>query len=1069
MKNNSDFNRSNELVEVAIPSEVDNIASFGLFDESDNSIPYQVLSSENKIVFQASLNAGESKTYTFKEGTPATATTKTYAAIMKPNSRGDIAWENDRAAFRMYCKTLLTSEPNSANGVDLWVKKKAEPIVEKMYTYADYHSEQVEGVDAYSVGGKTLGAGGVAAYVNNQLWLHNPYDKCDIIENGPLRSEFVLTYNRVEVDGDFYTKTVRITTNANGLLNKAVVKYEGKLKPMKIAAGIFLHTNTGGVQYTSESNIIGYAENKSEGTVTSSGARFYTGLYMPATTSLTTIGNQRIIYSDYAVGSEFVYYFGGGWNIFPAGEFSNDQDWFNALRNFKKAISDPLLPVEADKLPSKREVINAGISANAYWIGNNAAAPGNNLWANSVYHAANIDFYKVYPDNNYLKFGKLWATNNTWSISGGPSTSDADNHTAGQAYIDMYWLDEVKDENKIKATKAAMDYRITNNTKSDDWWWIDAMLMAMPTLTRLGVEYNDTKYYNKMYALFSNIKNKLVVSGRTNLWPESYRKIYGTGPLISGYDEVGGLYHKTDHLWWRDWGFQPDVPPKLDPNNAGSDAPKKSPNNKNIYWSRGNGWVLAAMARTLQLLPESDTHRNEYIEILQQMSAALKNCQREDGFWNMNLADANHYPGPETSGTALFTYGMAWGINNGILDRETYYPVVAKAWNGLCKKALDKSGRLSLIQNVGESPINPSGLNANVNFGIGAFLWAASEVVKLADGDMPVAPVTPPISATSAQLQTSKKILISFDDDLDAVSATNKNNYVFSGNLAISSIALQGTQSVMVTLKSSANYGKYTVAISGVQSASEGMIGENTSLTFVYPVPLNRTPPQTEIIITSIGSQDGNPHTNVMDGKLATRWSQQGEEGQWLKFDMGKDVDVSAVDIAFHKGNERKSFFDIEVSNDDETYTSILPDLTSSGLTVELERYNFPEVQRARYVKVICNSNTAGVAGEHWNSVTEARIIYTTVSSINAPEAENTIIIYPNPITDNQLVVEMSSAIENEIFLTISDLNGKTVYSKKRTPENNKLIVNDLNLSSGSYLLTVDTQKEKFSRVFIVK
>lgn len=461
--------RVNEIVEVSLSPEVyESLATLALYDEEDDIIPYQVLPYDNKIVFQATVKQGETVTYTLKAGTPATAETKTYAAIMKPTNRADIAWENDRTAYRMYSRVLLSSEPNSANGVDLWVKKIPEPIVEKMYTYADYHSEKPEGVDAYSVGGKTLGVGGVAAYVNNQLWLHDPYDECDIITNGPLRSEFVLTYKKVLIDGDLYTKTVRITTNANGLLNKAVVKFEGKIKPMKIAAGIFLHTGTNG-NGSFGNNILAYAENKSEGTVTSPNARFYTGVYMPGETTTVVVNNQRLLYADYAVGSEFTYYFGGGWNIFPAGEYTKDEDWFDAMTQFKSKVEQPLLR-EEEVLPSKKEVINAGVKVNNYWISNNVSSYGNNLWARSVYNMGNIDFYKVYPDPTYLKRATQWAQSNNWAVSGGPSTSDADNHTAGQTYIDLYLMDEEaeRDENKIKAIKAALDYRIANNPKSDD-------------------------------------------------------------------------------------------------------------------------------------------------------------------------------------------------------------------------------------------------------------------------------------------------------------------------------------------------------------------------------------------------------------------------------------------------------------------------------------------------------------------------------------------------------------------------------------------------------------------------
>ena len=145
----------------------------------------------------------------FRSVTPET---KTYAVLKRPSTRNDIAWENDISVYRMYSAILLPSEPNTANGVDIWYKKKSYPVIDKMYSYSNYHSEQEEGVDAHSVNGKTLGGGGNAVYYNGKLWIHNPFNKCEIIESTPLRSQFILTYDNVEVDGDYYTKTVQITT-----------------------------------------------------------------------------------------------------------------------------------------------------------------------------------------------------------------------------------------------------------------------------------------------------------------------------------------------------------------------------------------------------------------------------------------------------------------------------------------------------------------------------------------------------------------------------------------------------------------------------------------------------------------------------------------------------------------------------------------------------------------------------------------------------------------------------------------------------------------------------------------
>ncbi|MDR0711823.1 MAG: glycoside hydrolase family 88 protein [Prevotellaceae bacterium] len=970
LKNSATFDRVNEVVEVYVPAEAfASLSSLALYDEKGAVTPYQVLpGNEKKIIFQAAVPASSTATYTLKAGTPTTAATQTYGRQVA-SRYDDAAWENDLAAYRMYSKKLLASEPNTANGVDLWLKKQAAPIIDKMYAYSDYHSEKAEGVDAYSVDGKTLGVGGIVACVNNKLWLHDPYDEYQLIANGPLRTEFLLTYNKVEVDGDFYTKTVRITANANGLLNKAVVKYKGKVKAMKLASGIYKHSatkfgNANPVIFQSEPNLIGFAESKSEGTVTSPNARIFEGVYMPGTTTVSSIDDHLVIMSDYVVGTEFTYYFGGGWNIFPNGRYASDNAWFDALKQHKEATMQPLCE---EALPAKAEVINVAVGVNNAWIAQNSS-PGNNLWARSVYNAGNIDFYKVYPEKAYLDYANLWAKTNNWAVSDGPSTRDADNHTCGQTYIDLYNMDESKDPVKIQAIKAAIDYRIANNPQSDDWWWIDAMFMAMPTLVRLGNVYSDPKYYDKLYALFSHIRDSLIaVPTRTNLWPTSYQNLYGAGPILRGYNAYCGLFNETDGLWWRDWGYQPNVPPKKEPYDANSDVPKYSPNGKNVYWARGNGWAIAAMARTLQLLPETDAHRQEYVGILTSMAAALKRCQREDGFWNMNLDDPNDNPGPETSGTALFTYGIAWGINAGLLDRDQYLPTVAKAWKGLSTVAAQPNGNLQYTQNVGEKPIPVNQLaGSSVDFGVGAFLLAVSEVVKLAPGSIPEIPVEP-LGLEAVNLQDATHLQVTFDKELDTLSAQTATSYNING-VAAKSATLSGAKTVSLTLSRALDYGRHTLFANNVRSKDNSLVDPAAGKMFVYPVPL--TPLAAPVTITAIGNQTGNPPNNTVDNNLSTRWAQAGF-GQWITYDLQKQDSVWAVDIAFYLGHQRVAYFDVELSSDNVNFAKTLSDVKSSGLTTEMERYTFPP-QRARYVRIVCNSNSSG--GENWNSITEVRI-----------------------------------------------------------------------------------------------
>lgn len=350
----------------------------------------------------------------------------------------------------------------------------------------------------------------------------------------------------------------------------------------------------------------------------------------------------------------------------------------------------------SSELPTKIEVLTQMTLVNNYYMAKNAVGPRTNNWVKSAYFAGCMEFYKVYKDQKVLDYMSSWAESNQWALGTNADKHGADGQVCGQTYIDLYQLDEKRDERKINSIKTCVDDLIANPEASiGDWWWIDAYFMAMPIFSKLGALYNDNVYFERMHAMHTYSKTR---------WK---------------------LYDETGHTWFRD---STQVPAK-----------SLSPNKKKVCWSRGNGWVIAAFVRVLNDLPADSPYRAEYIRSLQEMAEALKACQREDGFWNRNLTDPEHLNGPETSGTALFTYGLAWGINHGVLDKDIYLPVVLDAWNGMISTAVNEDGLLGYVQGPGFKPESNYPLNAKstYDYGVGAFLMAGSEVVKLAKGEMP--------------------------------------------------------------------------------------------------------------------------------------------------------------------------------------------------------------------------------------------------------------------------------------------------------------------------------------------
>ena len=315
-----------------------------------------------------------------------------------------------------------------------------------------------------------------------------------------------------------------------------------------------------------------------------------------------------------------------------------------------------------------------------------------NIWTRATYFEGLMALHKIAPDPRYPAYAVRWAESHDWNLAYGSTTDRvADDQCCGQTYLDLYALDPRPE--RVAKIKTAID-NMVNSTKSDDWWWIDALHMAMPVFARLGVLQNDPRYFAKMYDLYSNT-----------------RSVQGTA----------GLYNPVEHLWWRDADFDP---------------PYKEPNGANCYWSRGNGWVFAALARVLDVLPANESHRAEYLRTFQDMAAALVPLQRTDGFWNASLMDPSNYGGRELTGTAMFTYGLAWGINQGHLSRATYLPVVARSWRALAELAVRPDGTLGYVQGSGKQPSDgqPVTYDSAPNFddfGTGAFLLAGTEIYTL--------------------------------------------------------------------------------------------------------------------------------------------------------------------------------------------------------------------------------------------------------------------------------------------------------------------------------------------------
>jgi rhamnogalacturonyl hydrolase YesR len=263
----------------------------------------------------------------------------------------------------------------------------------------------------------------------------------------------------------------------------------------------------------------------------------------------------------------------------------------------------------------------------------------------------------------------------------GKRPEHADDVAVGQTYLELYL--KKKDPQILPPLIARFAYQMTlkDDPAKPIWWWCDALFMAPPTLARL---YKATG--NAAYLDFLD------------------REWWTTSKL---------LYDPAEHLYFRDSSY----------------FDKREANGRKIFWSRGNGWVMGGIARVLDYMPKNYPARPKYVAQLREMAAATLKLQGEDGLWRPGLLDAEAYPLPEVSGSAFIAYALAWGVNQGILDRKTYAPAAQKAWAGLLAH-IYADGRLGCIQPVGAAPGKFTATSSYV-YGVGAFLLAGSQMDRL--------------------------------------------------------------------------------------------------------------------------------------------------------------------------------------------------------------------------------------------------------------------------------------------------------------------------------------------------
>jgi rhamnogalacturonyl hydrolase YesR len=343
-----------------------------------------------------------------------------------------------------------------------------------------------------------------------------------------------------------------------------------------------------------------------------------------------------------------------------------------------------LSPADAGAPASGREAVAADMLRVFEWQLERLDPPSDPGWVQSTFMIGVVAAYEATGDDRYLDAALAWADRNEWKP--GPRVDHADDHGSAQVYLDLARISN--DPAKMTHTREMLDTLLeTSRAGRELWSWCDALFMTPPALASLSDATGDERYLQAMEAWW--------------------------------WDATGLLYDPEEHLFHRDEEAM----------TWPGDRPPLSRWGNRVFWSRGNGWVLAGLARLLPLLSADYPSQPEYVGLYTEMASRVASHQRADGLWSASVLDTHKVLTPESSASAFFCYALAWGVNEGILPREEYLPVVAKAWTGLVG-CVNDDGAFGWVQPPGRRPVGTHA-NDTAPYGAGAFLLAGSEMLRL--------------------------------------------------------------------------------------------------------------------------------------------------------------------------------------------------------------------------------------------------------------------------------------------------------------------------------------------------
>ena len=309
-------------------------------------------------------------------------------------------------------------------------------------------------------------------------------------------------------------------------------------------------------------------------------------------------------------------------------------------------------------------------------------------WTQAAFYTGVMALAGVTDSPTYADAMRAMGAKNQWRP--GVRPGHADDYAVIATYAKLYQRD--MDRRQLAPALALFNFLAERKYDEPLTWggsietrelaWCDALFMGPPAMAAVSAVTGDRKYLD--------LANRL--------W----------------WKTTDYLYDRDERLYFRDSRY----------------FESREKNGKKVFWSRGNGWVLAGLARFLQDMPDDYPERARYLALFRDMAGRIAALQSADGYWRSSLLDPDSRPNAETSGTGFFTYGLAWGINKGVLPRDTYEPHVRRGWDAIVK-AVHADGMLGWVQQIGSEPGATTADTTEV-YGAGAFLLAGSEIYRMA-------------------------------------------------------------------------------------------------------------------------------------------------------------------------------------------------------------------------------------------------------------------------------------------------------------------------------------------------